>query len=180
MINRNFLKRTVIGLLLVLIIGCSVGSTLALLIDQSIAVKNVFTPVEADVEIDEIFENNIKSSIIVKNTGDCDVYVRVKLLFGWKSADGKPYGQGPWSSVDEVSYNSDKWALGLDGYFYYKGAVAVDGATVNLLTSPIELKVVDGLNQSLEVMATCVQAKPASAVKDLWGDTAAKLVGAIQ
>ncbi|MCQ5187630.1 hypothetical protein NE581_10835, partial [Streptococcus parasanguinis] len=58
--------------------------------------------------------------IVIKNTGDYECYVRVKVFAGEKYQDGLQY-QG-----------SQKWSPGENGYYYYSDIVPAGGETEEL------------------------------------------------
>ncbi|MGN0399715.1 MAG: hypothetical protein ACI4EO_06270 [Blautia sp.] len=60
--------------------------------------------------------------IVIKNTGDSDCYVRVKIFAGGKYEEGIT-----------VSDASGKWTPGTDGYYYYSDILAPGESTEELI-----------------------------------------------
>lgn len=152
-----------------LLLGVTVSGTLAYLTANTDPVKNTFTPSKVTNEIEEKFEDNVKSSIIVKNTGDTEAYVRVKLVT-YRVDD---YGNhiGGEAKIPAFTLGSDWFEQ--DGYYYYKLPVAVGASSGDLLASGSSIKLekytdADGGKQVIEVIAESIQSKPVETVKDVW------------
>ena len=167
-------KRSLAALIaLVLIICVAVGGTIAYIVTQTNSVENKFTPADVKIEINEVFENNIKSSITVKNVDDAKnvpCYIRVKLVSNTQDDNGNVTG----SAVINTFKLNDKWFDGGDGCYYYKDVVNVGTSTANLLAAGEKITLTN--DQVVEVLAEGIQATPIDAVKAAWGaDVAAKL-----
>ena len=161
-------KRSLAALIaLVLIICVAVGGTIAYIVTQTDKVENKFTPADVKIEINETFENNIKSSITVQNVNDAKnvpCYIRVKLVSNMQDKDGNVIGS---AAINTFNPN-DKWFDGGDGCYYYKDVVNVGASTENLLADGSTIKLATG--QVVEVLAEGIQATPIDAVKAAWGD----------
>lgn len=170
--SRESKKSLTALIALILIICLAVGGTVAFIVTQTQAVKNTFTPSDVTVDIQEVFQDNIKSSITVLNVDDADkedvpCYIRVKLVSNIQDNDGNVLGAAP---LGEISLNSD-WIDGRDGCYYYKNVVEVGQSTSNLLAKGASITLKDG--QVVEVLAEGIQAMPKQAVIDAWGQTIA-------
>lgn len=168
-------KRILLWALLVsLILVC--GVTIAYLYRTTNDVKNVFIPGKVDCEVTESFDKNsgVKSSITVKNTGNIDAWLRVRLVSYWVDANGDIMPVA--SEMPRVSI-ANGWHDHENNTYIYTTPVAPDGVTENLLGSNITLttKTVDGVTcyQVVEVFADAIQSKPADAVTEAWGYTPA-------
>lgn len=184
--NKNTGRRSPMGraaatvLALVLILGAAVGGTLAYLVTQTDPVTNTFEPSRVSCKIDETFENGVKSNVKVKNTGDIDAYIRAKVVITWKDNAGNVYAAAPEANTDyTISYNESDWTE-IDGYWYYKSAVASGDPTSKLIDTcaPTDGTAPAGYALSVEILAEAIQAEPAAAVKEAWGTEAADAVGA--
>lgn len=167
-------KRSLAALIaLVLIICVAVGGTIAYIVTQTDKVENKFTPADVKIQINEVFENNIKSSITVENVADAKnvpCYIRVKLVSNTQDDNDNVTGS---ATVGDFRLN-DKWFDGGDGCYYYKDVVNVGASTANLLADGSTITLTSG--QVVEVLAEGIQATPIDAVKEAWGaDVAAKL-----
>lgn len=164
-------KRSLAALIaLVLIICVAVGGTIAYIVTQTDKVENKFTPADVKIQINEVFENNIKSSITVENVNDAKnvpCYIRVKLVSNMQDDKGNVTG----SAVINTFKLNDKWFDGGDGCYYYKDVVNVGDATANLLADGSTIKLTTG--QVVEVLAEGIQATPIDAVKAAWGEAIA-------
>ena len=168
--SRKSKKSLTALIALILIICLAVGGTVAFIVTQTKAVKNTFTPADVEVEIQEVFQDNIKSSITVLNVDDTDkedvpCYIRVKLVSNIQDNDGNVLRAAP---LGEISLGND-WIDGGDGCYYYKNVVAVGDSTSNLLAEGASIKLTEG--QVVEVLAEGIQAMPQKAVIDAWGVT---------
>ena len=134
---------------LVLLLALAVGGTVAWLNSSSGPVTNTMTPGQVPITITETFENGFKSEVSVTNTGNIDAYIRVAIVANAVDKDGNIIaGTAP----DYVSLvNTDYWKL-LDGYYYYKGAVAPKDKTEELFTGPVDVR-----GGELNILAESIQ-----------------------
>lgn len=164
-------KRSLAALIaLVLIICVAVGGTIAYIVTQTNSVENKFTPADVKIQINEVFENNIKSSITVQNVQDdknVPCYIRVKLVSNMQDDQGNITGS---ATVGDFRLN-DKWFDGGDGCYYYKDVVNVGASTANLLADGSTITLTN--DQVVEVLAEGIQATPKDAVIAAWGEAIA-------
>lgn len=128
-----------------------------------------FSPARVACEVSESFADNTKSSITVKNTGNVDAYLRVRLVTYWVHADEKTVAAESSPALNIVP--ADGWLEGTDNTFYYKVPVAPGKSTPSLFSGSITLEQKDGLKQVIDVFAEAIQADPAAAVIDSWDVT---------
>lgn len=160
-------KKTILLIALAVIMLASVGGTLAYLIDSTESVTNTFTPSTVTTEIVETFENNVKSSVQVKNTGDVDVYVRVAIVANWVK-DGVVVEPATVSFTVGANWDHRN-GTDEDGYYYYTKKVATGASTDDLLGSDItEPNRDDGADLEVVVIQQAIQAEPAEAVENVW------------
>lgn len=155
-------------LALVLLTGAVTG-TLAWLAANTGAVTNTFTPGKVPNTPVEEFDGQTKESIVVKNTGNIDAYVRVKLVTYRVDEDGNHIGGV--ATIPEFTPESTWFKQG--DYYYYKLPVAPDAVSDNLLKTPITLQKyedADGGKQVIEVISESIQSQPASTVAEAWWD----------
>lgn len=154
-------------LALVLLTGAVTG-TLAWLAANTGAVTNTFTPGKVPNTPVEKFDGETKESIVVKNTGNIDAYVRVKLVTYRMNDAGNHIG----GVATIPSFTLGENWFEQDGYYYYKLPVAPDKTSGNLLGTSIKLEKytdADGGKQVIEVISESIQSQPASTVKEAWG-----------
>lgn len=142
-----------------LLLGVSVSGTLAYLVTMSEPMTNSFSPARVECSVEKNLNEN---SIVVRNTGEAVIYIRVALVSATTDEDGN-------LSMD-MNGNLNGINLGegwkyMNGYYYYRYSVEPSASTRNLLGQTITL----GENQSITVLAQCIQAEPSSAMKDAWG-----------
>jgi len=156
-----------VALLIVLLLTCS--TVYAYMFAKSQTAETAFVPAQVSCKVSETFENNIKTSITVKNTGNIPAYVRVRLVTYWVDGEGNV---APLASPSlTVSVDEREWLTGSNNTFYYKTPVNAGEPTVNLLTYPITLTQDDknGYKQVVDVFAEAIQADPPEAVLQSWG-----------
>ena len=181
--------------LLILIVGltvviASISVSVAYMLTRSDILTNIFVPAKVSCEVVEAVESGTeasKTSVKVKNTGDTDVYVRVRVVTYWEDSKGNPvartspenkFGAGS----DDWKYNTTDWIYDdKNQTFYYKASVGKDQTTNDLLPtdSKITLKVEEATqgnvkftyHQVVEFIAEVIQSSPDDAVKEAWGVT---------
>lgn len=172
---------TLLSLALVLLL--SVGGTLAWLTARTETITNTFQLANFNIDIEEKFDNSIKSDVCVKNTSDVPVYIRVALVPTWVDrATGDPVGKqaslndltidwGPEGGSEIAAAPGNDW-IRIGDYWYYTTPVAKDASTKNLIdTATIEYEANSTEYLRLEVMADAIQAEPVKAVTEAWGVT---------
>lgn len=112
-----------------------------------------------------------KTSITVKNTGNTEAYLRVRLVSYWvQEKNGATEIVAKPSVMPEFSVG-DGWLKGDNDTFYYKKPVdsnSPNRVTGNLLKSPLILSQEGGYKQVVEVFAEAIQSMPTEAVIDSW------------
>lgn len=177
--NKKSKKYITILVSVLLLVCCTVGGVIAYLVDETEAITNTFTPTTLETPIDEDFKNNVKENVKITNTGNVEAFVRAKVIITWKKEgkNGAPdevLSVEPVKGVDyAITYGTDGWIQGIDGFLYYQTAVAPNGATSNLIDKCEVLKdaPADGYTLSVEILASSIQAKPDTVVQEAWGVT---------
>lgn len=165
-------KRSLVLVVSVLALVLAVaGGTLAWLTANSGPVTNTFTPAQVSCEVDETFQNNVKSAVSIKNTSNIDAYIRAYVVVTWKDAEGNVYGKLPVKDTDYTMTmpNNTKWFKSGD-YYYYPDAVP-SGASTGMLIKECKLigtPPADGYSLSVEIIAEAIQSLPATTVASVW------------
>ena len=158
---------------LLLFSALAVGGTVAWLTANTGNVANTFTPSNVACSVTENFDGTTKRNVNVKNTGDTEAYIRVKLVTYRVNDDGQHIG----GTATIPTFTPGKGWVKYGEYYYYTKPVAANGGTPAnpLIGEPgIALKAyddADGGKQVVEVMAEAIQSKPANAVNEAWGVT---------
>lgn len=155
----------------ILLSAATFGGTLAYILTNTTSLTNKFTPAQVSCEILEDFSNGtIKQDVCVQNTGDAPAYIRVKLLPYWyDKEDDTVIAKTSWTPSFMPGQG---WVLGEDGYWYYTSPVNPGECTSALIPSlTMEQDDVSLARQVLEIIASCIQAEPADAVKEAWSGT---------
>lgn len=102
---------------------------------------------------DQVSPSNVKSNVVVTNTGSTKAYIRAAIVGYWADGNGKVMNtvwtpaSGTWTAKTPADtdatffYTTDKvgidpgtgWILGSDGYYYYKYQVPAGATTVGKL-----------------------------------------------
>ena len=171
------------ALVLLAVLGLSIGGVVAYLSTYTASVENTFTKdTSTDPSVVETFENNVKTDVKV-DVGDPGyaVYVRAAVVVTWKSSkDGNVLGKAPVAGTDYTIEFGDDWKY-YNGFYYYKTAVNAD-ETNNLIVSctPADGKTPEGYSLNVEIIAQTIQALGQTdgnsdgtgvedAVKNAWG-----------
>ena len=165
-------KSTVLLVSVVLMITLAVGGTVAFLVAQSISYKNTFVPGDITTEVVETLEGNVKSNVMIKNTGTADAYIRAFVSVTWQDESGNVYGKAPVIGTDyNISYDlANGWQLGSDGFYYWTKAVSTQASTGVLIKtcSPVEGKAPDGYELTVEILGSGIQTLPTHVVTTEW------------
>ena len=161
--SRESKKSLTALIALILIICLAVGGTVAFIVTQTQAVKNTFTPADVEVDIQEDFDGSIKKNVNVKNTGDTDAYIRVKLVTYMADSKGNPIAKN--ASIPSFDPGSDWSYCKSDDTYYYGKPVAPNGTTSDLIGSE-GITLING--QVVEVLAEGIQSVPYNAVEEAW------------
>lgn len=176
--NRSFV---VLAALLVLVLGI-VGTTLAWLTDKTTDLTNTFEYAKVSCNVEETFENNVKSEVKVKNTGNTDAYIRATYVVTIRDEEGNilydAYETEQFQKyMDnlESKISDPRWQKGTDGYWYYRLPVPPNGETYKLFREKIYSAHIEingtGADTYIEILASAVQAMPTNAVTEAWGAT---------
>ena len=168
------MKRKWLGTLvaLALVLCIAGGATLAFLMVTTPSLTNVFQYGHVTCAVQEEFDGTTKSDVSIKNTGNTQSYIRVKLVFTWKDAEGNVSAQPVKTGDYDLELNMDGW-FEKDGYYYAKAPVAPDNKTPVLIGKCTEVAAhaPDGYTLSLEILADAIQSTPTRAVEQAWGVT---------
>lgn len=156
-------KRILLLALVVAILACGVGGTIAYLITNTGSVVNTFQPAYVTSSVNEPEwrdGNTTKSNVTITNTGNVSAYIRAAIVITWKDKYGNTMPEVPGSGDYSLTIGSD-WTLGSDGYYYYNSVVAAKGTTKNLINScsPIYTNYTDGRKLCVEVIGSAIQAE---------------------
>lgn len=167
----RWIKSKALLVSLLLVIGVTVGGTLAYIVAGDGPVENTFTPSMVSTYVQETVSNGKKTEVKIENTGDTTAYIRAAVVVTWQDKDGNVYGQKPVglafgeTSVEGADYDivwsTEDWAQGADGFYYYLSPVAADGKTEALITScaPVNGKAPDGYSLAVEIISSGIQAE---------------------
>lgn len=168
------IKKPLLIIAAVLCCTAVIGTSMAYLFTNTDEIENVFTPAEVPCEVEETFENNVKSNVSIKNTGNTDAFIRASIVVTWvdkESGDTLPIT--PVLDTDyEMTMGNIGWSKNDDGYYYCSFDISPGENTPVLIT---ECKVKDdaqvpkNANLSVEIVASAIQSKPSSVVQDKWG-----------
>ena len=156
---------------IVLLLGVAIGGTIAWLSTKTTPVTNTFTPAKVTCDVTENFDENtgVKTNVNVKNNGNIDVYIRVKLVT-YRTNDA---GQHIGGTADLPEFTPGENWVEYGEYYYYTLPVAPEEKPAANLAEKMTLKKfyndADGGKQALDVMAEAIQSAPEKAVGEAWG-----------
>ena len=166
------------ALALALVLTLSVGGTVAYLITKTDAVKNTFTPGRVSCEVNESFNNNVKTNVSIQNTGNVKAYIRATVVVNWVTETGKVCANH--THTVEIVPKGSAWKEN-SGYYYYTKPVDPDDFTDKLISNEIKLSQADdGCKMQVTILAQAIQAEGVDssnkkAVVDAWGVDPAEL-----
>lgn len=151
------------------LLALAIGGTVAWLSTKDAPITNTFTPSHVACSVTENFDGTTKKNVNVKNTGDTEAYIRVKLVAYRVNKDNQHIG----GKAEIPTFKpGDGWVKSGD-YYYYTLPVAPEKKPEADLISSITLESytdVDGGHQAIDVMAEAIQSVPEDAVKAAWGE----------
>lgn len=151
------------------LLALAIGGTVAWLSTKDAPITNTFNPSKVACEVTENFNGKVKSNVNVKNTGDTEAYIRVKLVTYRTNDQGQHIGGTAFLPTFTLGAN---W-VSHDGYYYYKLPVAPGEMPKTNLTDSMTLtntyEDADGGHQAIDVMAEAIQSVPEAAVQAAWG-----------
>lgn len=145
--------------MVVVMLACTVGGTVAYLTTKTADVVNTFMPAKVTCAVEETFTEGgtTKTNVKIKNTGNTDAWIRATVVGNWVK-DKKIVAV--WT--DDITYltgtDKVKWTKGSDGYYYYNSTVSASGFTEKLFdsytagTAPVE-----GAHLELTIVCQAVQ-----------------------
>ena len=170
--NRISKKTLVLIASGILILAMAVGGVLAYLVAKTAPVTNDFTPAEVSCEVVETFEENIKRDVKIQNTGNTDAFLRTVVVVNWvsESGNGKILSTAPVEGVDyQVTWGSDSWVQGTDGFWYFTKPVAPQDLTANLIdTASLNSEAPEGYQLHIRILASAIQSSPEYVVEQAW------------
>ena len=162
-------RLTALLLSMVLLIVIAIGGTVAYLVTKDEPVENTFTPSHVACEVTEKFNGTVKENVNVKNTGNTEAYIRVKLVT-YRVNDQKQHIGG--AAAIPAFTPGTNWVKFGD-YYYYTLPVKPSEQPASALINEMELtgsyNDADGGKQVIEVMAEAIQSGPQQAVGQAWG-----------
>lgn len=155
-----------------------IGGTVAYIIVSTGETKNEFTPGKVACEVQETFENNVKSDVFIKNTGNTEAFIRAYINVRWEADGSTAEAQiisaaqpAAGSDYELVIAENGAWFKGSDGFYYHKAPVDPLASTEKLIESCRQLataSVPEGCTLSVEIVASAIQSSPETVVAESW------------
>lgn len=155
-----------------LLLALAISGTVAWLTTKDKPITNTFNPSKVACEVTETFNSTtgVKNSVNVKNTGDIDAYIRVKLVTYRTNEKGQHIG----GTAELPSFTLGENWVKYGDYYYYTLPVTAGQTPAANLTDSMTLNGAyddaDGGKQAIDVMAEAIQSVPAQAVGQAWGE----------
>lgn len=170
--KKRWNKRRLIPVALLMAMVLICGSVFAYMFMRTANQTSTFVPAKVSCTVSEEFNQTTgaKSSITVKNTGNIDAYLRVRLVSYWVDSNNNVAAKS--SPNLELNYDTTNWIAGSDDTFYYIHPVLPGDSTPVLFPGSITLdESAEGFRQVVDVFAEAIQAKPADAATESWDVT---------
>ena len=168
--KKQHIRTLVLTCVLALLLLGSVLGVIAYMQAHS-HISNTFTVAVMKLDINETFENNVKSDVKVLNQGDVQAYLRAAVVVNWKDGDGNILSPVPEKDKDYSITMGDGWTEGSDDYWYCNSSVAVGDNSPVLIENCTPKVTETGKHLSVDILVQGVQAAPLDAVQELWGAT---------
>jgi len=150
----------------------AVGVTVAYIIKNTDSVKNQFVPASVTCEVEEEFQNGLKTDVVVRNTGNVPAFIRATVVVNWISKDGnKVHSQMPAENVDYTILFADAgWYKHTDGFWYHTQSVDPNAVTTELIKNAeaVDGAAPDGYTLGINIIATAIQSDPEDAILEAW------------
>ncbi len=166
-------------LLLFVIAGACIGTSLAFITDKAEDVTNTMIPGRVTTQVvekfEEVDEEYVKSKVQIKNTGNTEAYIRAAVVVTWQKIDEDGniliYGEAPKANDYTISLETgenDAWIEGADGFYYHKTPVksveqdpnaCTTGILIESCTLSEDADVPEDYNLCVEIIASGIQAK---------------------
>lgn len=161
------MKRKPIRILLCLclMLALAGGGVYAWLTSGAHTVTGAVTPAAVTTAVQK---DGFGEHVRVQNTGSVTAYIRAAVVVNLLDTQGNVSAKTPEPGVDyTVTYASDGWTRGGDGFYYYAYPVAPGAHTANLIDACTALCSDCGVQ--VQVLAEGVQSMPAEAAAQAWG-----------
>lgn len=179
--NKKIFTIAIISVITVVAL-LSVSSVLAYMFKQSETLDNQFVPADVQCAVTETFEDDVKTSVKVENTGNIESYIRLRVVAYWQDSKGNAVAiTAPEIKFGgEWKYDSDNWIYDEgEKTFYHKTPVPAHELTSELFDDgfsgiKLEKKTVtfDGQKYTyhpvITFIAEAVQSVPTNAVIEIW------------
>lgn len=170
--NSKYIKQLLPMILAVLVVLC--GTVIAYMFSRTEVKENEFIPAEVHCVVNKESVSGryftAHDTVIAKNAGNINAYLRVRLVSYWVDKEDHIVGTlpSPTVTVDMAS----GWLKGSDDTYYYTKPIAPGDWTPQLLHSPIVLQTQgtapDEYYQVVVILGEAIQSLPANAVTDSW------------
>lgn len=150
-------------------------------VDNTFVVADIFEDKENPVI--ETVTDNTKTSIKIKNTGNIESYIRVKIITYWQDSKGNIVGR----ASEKLNFQTtDDWIHDVKNDVYYYKFPIMPGDESNEFLAPGETIKLDHIeeeieynsvtasyeyNQVVEINVEGIQANPSKVVETIWGVT---------
>lgn len=154
-------------LCIILILAVGGAGVVAYMFRETDETDDTVPTARVSCDVSETLAGNAKSEITVKNTGNIEAYIRVRLVAYWTDEQGNRAYRT--ASVPSFDYDASAWLADAENdTYYYRTRVAAGTSTENLLGSQIVLARDGEYFLTVEVFAEAIQAAPSDAAASAW------------
>ena len=163
--SRSVKIKLLMSILVLVLVGA--GATFAFMFRKSDVISNKFTSSKSSCVINTEYDktSGTLSSVTVKNNGDVDSYIRVKMVSAWINDKNQFTGK----ESENITFTpAAGWVYTGDNIYTYTEAVKPGMSTGELLGSEVVLKKEDKYKQTLDILSESIQSDPGTAVSEAW------------
>ena len=162
-ILRSSTGKRVVALFIstVILVICTVGTSLAILVANTGSIMNIFSPPVVRVSLRDHDE--------ITNIGTIPVYVRALAVVNWvpTNEEHSILSEKPTVGEDlEITFIKENWFQASDGFYYYKKALA-PGDHVALVLEAEQITEKLGYEMKLTLLSSSIQASD-DAINAAW------------
>lgn len=162
--NKKYLAAILCVILVLAVSGIGV---IAYMFRETDETDDAIPTAKVSCKVSETLAGNAKTGITVKNTGNIEAYIRVRLVAYWTDGQGNRVYRT--ASVPSFDYDATAWLADAENdTYYYRTRIAAGASTENLLKSQIVLAQNGEYYLTVEVFAEAIQAEPSDAASSAW------------
>ena len=106
-LKNKFGKATALVISLALAVTLTVAGSLAYLVTHTEEVINYFTPARVTCSVSDTVSDNVKSNVVITNTGTTSAYIRVAIVANWYNDEDEIVAPCDLSDIDASKWGTN-------------------------------------------------------------------------